>query len=427
VGLLQEARLARTYADINIGMTMGKSSEDTIQKVKAPAFGVLLSLCCSVACACYLGSYMRIPVVPLYARSLGANTFQVGMINSSFLLMAALLSLPLGILSDRLGRKLLILAGLVLSACSSFLLVLSTSAIQMMGIYLLFGISLAMFAPTMMSYVADVTPPTHLGRAYGWYTMAIYGGMSMGPAAGGMMAEWLGFGPVFVLSGILVLLVFGIVFFFLPRARHVVIHQPQKRDTAAALKDLSRNPRLLGCWLVTLGGCFALGMFVTFVPLHASEQGMNAGEIGFIFAAQAVSNALSRIPFGRLSDRVAKRSTLVVTGLFGLSAAVAGFGIASGMLGFVLCAIGLGISMGIAFTSVGALISEVVAADSRGLAMGGYNSSIYLGMMLSSLLMGALAGHMGFAICFYLVGLANAATTCAFQFIMRKFDRGGIV
>jgi MFS family permease len=217
------------------------------------------------------------------------------------------------------------------------------------------------------------------------------------------------------------------VLLFLPRARYVALQHTQKRDSFTLLIDLSRNTRLLGCWLVTLGGCFALGMFVTFVPLHASEQGMNAGEIGFIFAAQAATNALSRIPFGRLSDKVAKRSNLVVMGLFGLSTAVAGFGIASSVFDFVLCAIGLGISMGIAFTSVGALIPEVVAADSRGLAMGGYNSCIYLGMMLSSLVMGALAGHLGLNNCFYLVAAANAVTTWIFLLIMNNSDRGRAV
>jgi len=405
---------------------MGEFPGGTIKKAKVPSYGVLLSICCSVTCACYFGSYMRIPVVPLYALSHGADALEVGVINSAFLFMAGLLSLPLGILSDRVGRKLLILAGLALAAGSSFLLYFSTSTVQMVGIYLLFGISLAMFAPTMMSYVADVTPATHLGRAYGWYTMALYGGMSVGPATGGVLAEWLGFGAVFVLSGLVILSVFWMAFFFLPRARHVVVNRPRKRDTMAVLKDLSKNTPLLGCWLVTLGGCFALGMFVTFVPLYASEQGMNAGQIGFIFAAQAVSNALSRIPFGRLSDKVAKRSSLVVMGLFGLSAAIAGFGLASSMLEFVLCAIGLGISMGVAFTSVGALIPEVVGADSRGVAMGGYNSSIYIGMMFSSLVMGALAGSLGFSNCFYIVALANVATTCLFHLIMRESGVGGM-
>jgi MFS family permease len=62
----------------------------------------------------------------------------------------------------------------------------------MMGIYPLFGVGIAAFAPTMMSSVADFTPATHLGRAYGWYTMAIYSAMTLGPAAGGFLDHTLG-------------------------------------------------------------------------------------------------------------------------------------------------------------------------------------------------------------------------------------------
>jgi MFS transporter, DHA1 family, multidrug resistance protein len=79
-----------------------------------------------------------------------------------------------------------------------------------------------------------------------------------------------------------------------------------------------------------------------------------------------------------------------------------------------------GISIGIAFTAIGALIPEVAKTDSRGLAMGGYNSCIYLGMMLSSLGMGALVGDLGFRNCFFIVALINLVTTGVFQRGMRN-------
>jgi MFS family permease len=384
------------------------------ERTPAPSYGVLLLICCAVTYAGYFGSYMRLPVVPLFARSIGADTVQIGLINSSFLLMAGLLSLPLGILSDRVGRKFLILLGLFISACTSLLLCLAQSPAQMIGIYVLFGIGLAAFAPTMMSLVADFSPATHLGRSYGWYTMAVYGGMSLGPAAGGWVAEWLGYRTVFVASGVWILLVCLSVALFLPRSLHVPANQSQKKSTRIVAKELLRNMPLLACWLVTLGGCLSLGMFVTFVPVHAHEQGISVGQIGLIFAGQALFNALSRIPFGRLSDSVDKRSNLVVIGLIGLAASVAGFGVATNILLFVTFAIAVGISMGMAFTAVGALIPEVVSADSRGLAMGGYNTAIYFGMMLSSMAMGVVIRSIGFKYSFFIVAVINLITTALF-------------
>lgn len=386
-------------------------------QVRVPSYGTLLAICCAVTHVYYLGSYMRIPVVPLFARSVGATTSQVGVINGTFLLMAGLLSLPLGMLSDRIGRKLLILSGLMIASGTSFLLCVSGSPVQMMAVYLVFGIGLAAFAPTMMSYVADFSPATHLGRSYGYYTMALYAGMSLGPAVGGLMAEKLGYEDVFVISGIIILLTFGIVFFFLPRARHIVARRPERPSMGSIARGLFRNPLLLACWMMTVGSCLAMGTFITFVPLFARDQGIGLGQIGLIFTFQGLFSAVSRIPFGRLTDRVRRKSPLVTLGFAGLSVSLAGVALASSIQLFLACAAGVGISMGLAFTSLGALIPEVVSADARGLAMGGYNSAIYLGMMLGSLVMGLLIGQIGFPGAFTLAALINLLTAAAFQLI----------
>jgi len=104
----------------------------------------------------------------------------------------------------------------------------------------------------------------------------------------------------------------------------------------------------------------------------------------------------------------------VTVGLIGFAVFIAGFGLASNIYMFVLFATGMGISMGIAFTAVGALISEVVPPDSRGLAMGGYNSCIYIGMMLCSLGMGPVIREIGFMNSFFIVAAINLATTALF-------------
>lgn len=387
-------------------------------KTGESSFGVLLLFTCAVAFCGYLGSHMRLPVVPLYARSVGASTAQVGMINSAFMLMAGLLSLPLGLVSDRVGPKRLAAAGVLVLSATSFLLCWSRTPLQLMLVYLAFGTGLAAFGPTMMSLVADIAPATHLGRAYGWYTTALYTSMSIGPALGGLVAQRWGFQPVFLISGSVIFVTFWVLLLFLPERRKVAVSNPQ--TALASLGELLHNRPLLGCWLATLGGCFGLGMFISFMPLHAHDRHLAIGEIGLVFAVQGVSNALSRIPFGQLSDRVADRAHLVVYGLLGFAASMVGLGIASNLLQFLVFAAALGISMGLAFTSVGALIAEVVPQQSRGLAMGGYNTCIYLGMMLSSALMGGVIERIGFTGGFFLTALINLVLIGAFPVLMRR-------
>lgn len=367
-----------------------------------------------------MGSYMRIPLVPLYARSLGASVVQVGMINSSFLLMAGFFALPFGLFSDRIGRKLLVLCGLAICSSSSFLLYLSATPLQLLAVYLFFGCGMAAFAPALMSYVTDISPPSHLGRSYGWYTMALYWGMSLGPALGGFTAQWLSIRQVFLISGLFLFVVAWLVWLLLPRARHVIATGHRPRWGAESIRYAMTNRPLLACWLITMSGCFGQGMFVTFLPLHAQNQGIEAGLIGLIFAAQAFSNAVLRIPFGHLSDRARDRSTLVAVGSVGCAACVACLGFSTGVLGLVFCSAFFGIFMSASFTALGALICEVTPLQHRGLAMGGYNACIYFGMMFASALMGTVIEFIGFAGGFLVAASLSFLAACIFHLVLRN-------
>ncbi len=377
---------------------------------------------CGASFCCYFASNMRLPVVPLYAISLGINTAQIGFINSAFFLTAGFLSLPLGFVSDRLGRKLLACLGLLVLSGASFFLYFSNTFIQLMWSYLFIGIGLAAFGPTMMAFVADISPATHLGRSYGWYTTALYCGMSLGPAVGGFVAQVSGFLQVFLVSGTLILLNFWIVFFFLPRTRLGSKPRSEKGKTISLFRQLFRNRPLMGCWLITLGGCFGLGMFITFIPLHAKNQNLSVGQIGLVFFVQGLVNALSRIPLGYLSDKVGNRKNLVALGMIGFAAAMVGFGMSRTAGHFMMFSIALGFSMGLAFTSIGALIAETVDSELRGLAMGGYNTCIYFGMMLSSALMGSVIQMIGFEYGFYITAVVNLPLIVLFYLSMKNFS-----
>jgi len=385
------------------------------------SYQFLLMVCCGLGFASYVTSYMRIPVVPLFAQTLGAGAVMVGLINSAFLLTTGVCAFPMGLLADRWGRKLVVTLGLLISLATSFLLAFSVAPWQLLLIYLFFGVGLAAIGPTLMAYVADLSPPSRLGRSYGAYTMFIYSGMSLGPALGGWLADWLGFRLLFVAAAVLVGLVFVLATALLPgsgKMPHPVLAAP---DPPPTWRQMFRNQALLGCWLITFGGCFGLGMFVTFAPLYMKEQSLSVGNIGLVFALQAAVNALSRIPFGRLSDRLARRWDQAILGFLLLGASLAAFGQVQTLLHFLLVGALLGLAMGLGFTPVGALIAEVVPPAARGLAMGGYNTCIYLSMMLSYALMGGAIHWIGFRGGYILAGVVVALTTGGFYFLIRNF------
>ncbi len=362
---------------------------------------------CAIAFASYFATSLRMPVMPLFAVSLGATTSEVGLINSSFLLMCGLLALPLGLMGDRWGRRRIINLGLSIASLTSLLLYWSQTPLELIGIYLGFGVGLAMVGPSLMAQVADISPASHLGRAYGWYTTAIYSAMSLGPAVGGVLAEFLGYRPIFLVVAAALAFLLLPVTLFLPTSEPKGGLSPRAL-WASLVQEGGRNRALQGCWAVTFGSCIALGVFFSFFPLYALQFGLNAGDIGLIFAAQAIINALSRIPLGRVSDRVDK-TTLSLVGFCGLSVVLAGFALCRHFTPFLLLAMVSGAVQGVGFTPLGALISEVVPVDSRGLAMGGYNTAIYLGMMLGSAGMGPVISSLGFEAGFVLAALINLA------------------
>lgn len=383
-----------------------------------PSYLFLLTICCLLGCASYVTSYMRIPVVPLFAKDLGAGPLMVGLINSAFLLTSGLGAFPLGLLADRLGRRALINGGLLLSLATALLLAVSTAPWQLLVIYLFFGLGLAAIGPTLMAYVADISPVTHLGRSYGAYTLAIYSGMSLGPALGGLLTQWLGFRLLFVASAVITGAVSGLAWALLPKNEGPTPPPPASGGLSSWRRVLHHRP-LIGCWTVTLGGCFGLGMFITFAPLFLKEHHLSLSQIGLVFGLQSAVNALSRIPLGRWSDRLKRRWFMGLTGFLALGLFLALFGLSRTFPQFLLASGLLGFAMALGFTPVGALIAEVVPPSDRGLAMGGYNSCIYLGMMLSSALMGGFISRLGFEVGYFLAGLVVLLSTGVFFLLIR--------
>lgn len=376
---------------------------------------------CIIAFVCFIGSYMRIPIVPLFATSLGADTVQVGIINGAFMMMAGLLSIPAGLASDRWGRRLPMLGGIFLLASSSFLLYWSTSPLQMAGIYLLFGVGLSAFSPTLISYVADITPPEILGQAYGWYTMAVYSGMTFGPAVGGFLGTALGLRQVFLVSGGLIFAMFWVALFCISTpatSHHQAAHSHPPFNEM--VKSLLGNRQLVACLVATAGGCVGFGMFVTFMPLYIRSEGLSTGAVGFVFASQALANALSRLPTGKLCDRIKDRSLLVIGGMAIFAVTMGLFGLCTSVVMLMITAAFMGLSMGTAFTVVCALIVDSVPREMRGLAMGSYNTCVYAGMMLCSCCMGAIISSAGFKVAFFLTGAVVLLALVLFKFLFHR-------
>jgi DHA1 family multidrug resistance protein-like MFS transporter len=348
---------------------------------------------------------MRLPLVPLFASDLGATTVQVGMINAVFMAAAAILSLPLGLVSDRLGRRRLILIGMAISGLTSLSLLFVRTALQVGAVYLFSGVGLACFSPSMMSYVGDVSPPPFLGRAYGWYTSSLYLGMAAGPGLGGAIAAG-GYRAAFFFSAAVIGAGFLLGGSRMPAPPAVI--RPPSGNLVSDFREILGNRAVLACWTATFFSTYAWGALFAFFPLFARNAGISITHTGLIFSCQAAANAVFRIPVGKLSDRTGKRERYIVAGCLLFASCIALIGVFPEVVPLYLLFIGIGGAMATAFTAIGASLSESVPTRVRGLAMGGYNTCIYGGFAVSAATLGAVISRFGFA-----AGFAVSAGLCA--------------
>ena len=194
----------------------------------------------------------------------------------------------------------------------------------------------------------------------------------------------------------------------------------------AMLASLLGNQRLIACLLVTIGGCVGFGLFISFMPLYIRSLGMSTTTIGLVCATQALANALARIPAGWLCDHIGERRILVIAGTSVLAMAIAAFGLCSTLLPLVITAAIMGLSMGIGFTVICTLIADAVPPRMRGLAMGCYNTSVYLGMTICALGMGIVIRDRGFAMSSFCTGGIILASVLFFLILYKPQKNMGI-
>ncbi len=401
-----------------------------------------VGLACLVVFFHYVGAYMRMPLLSLYASEGGAGTAQVGLLMGTFMLVAAASSLPGGVLADRFGRRRMIVAGLAISTATSFVLPLSNGVLFLMGVLAVAGWAMAALSPAVMAYIGEVRGPDHAGRAYGWYTTALYGGLTLGPACGGVVADLVGFRPAFLASGAVLLASLVLAAGGLPErrgasllargARGAVGHTapgtggPARGGAAPAgrLRQVAGDPLVLACWGAMFCFTFGWGVMLAFLPLYAQGLGLSRRAIGGLFALQALANMGMRVPVGHLSDRLGVRAPFTTAGMLAFAAGAAAIPALKGGLGLAAAVALTGFGQGVGAVAVGAALGEAVEPSVRGTAMGGYSMAVYGGMAAGSLLAGPAIARAGFEAGFGLAAAVLVLGAAAFHRTARRPSSG---
>jgi len=230
-----------------------------------------------------LGFGIIIPNLAYYARDFEASPFEIGMLMATYSVMQFFLCPLWGIFSDRVGRKPILVTGLVGAGLSFLLFGFAWSLPVLFVARILSGALASAALPTAMAYVADVTDEKGRGAGMGLMGAAIGMGFTLGPAIGGELSRY-GHNVPFLAAGALTLATAALAL--------VILVEPQKHTRAAHAK-LSYSQAMVG----PLGTFFLLAFFVsfamasietTFPQFIADTLGLGAPAMGRMFTILGV-------------------------------------------------------------------------------------------------------------------------------------------
>ena len=320
-----------------------------------------------------LGFSLILPLLPYYAETFGASEFVTGLLVGSYA-VAQLIGAPiLGRLSDRYGRRPVLLAS-VFGTFAGFLLLGFANALWVLFVSRVIDGLTGGNLSIAQAYITDVTDARNRARGLGMIGAAFGLGFIIGPAAGGVLSQWGYSVPALVAAG-LSLVNLGLIFFWLTESlapeRRGRVDQRRSAVTFQALLGALKRP-FTGSLLVTrfvFGVAFAT--FQTIFALYAlSRFGLTAAQTGYILAYVGVLSVITQgFLVGRITGRV--REDVLITacvGLMGLS--LAGWALASSVPALLLIMIPTAFSGGLLNTLLSSTLTKAVDAEETGGILG---------------------------------------------------------
>ena len=346
-----------------------------------------------------VGFGIVVPILGRYAERFGANGLQVGLMFASFSIAQMVFAPILGRISDKVGRKPVIVFSLIGTAVGSFVTGAAGALWVLFLGRILDGASGASVA-VAQGAVADIAPPEQRARLMGMLGAAFGVGFVVGPALGGLAA--LG-GPhvPFYLAGSIAAINAVAAMIRLPETKPDTSHITEKSQRGTALSPALKRFALVG-FLSMLG--FA-GFEATFSIWGQKQFGFTEGSASIVFVfvgvtLVAVQGGLS----GPLTEKLGSRKLLRIgLSLVAVGLLLLGFTTTWPMLFVALFLLSLG--QGMSGPSGGALVAELAPVERRGEAIGYQQSTAAFGRVAGPVMAGALFDHVGISSPFLVSGI----------------------
>ncbi len=343
-----------------------------------------------------IGFGIVIPLLPLYAETMNPSPLQFGLLMASFSLMQLFFAPLLGRLSDRVGRRPVLLVSLAGAVVGYLLFAVADSFPLLLASRIVAGVAGANIA-TAQAVIADLTPPEQRTRGMGLIGAAFGLGFIAGPALAGVLVRISPAAPGIAAAAFSATAMVMTVLLLpesLPPARRG--RASQRRAGLLALLHAWRTPELAPLLAVALAVVTGFAAFeVTFAQLVHRRWGLHAGNIAFLFAyAGLLAAAMQMTLVGRLSRRLGERRLLLV-GLGGTAVGLLLIASQHSLPALIAVLPVLAFGQAMVMPSLSALVSHTAPGERQGETLGAYQATSSLARVLGPMVGQLALGHLG--------------------------------
>jgi MFS family permease len=357
------------------------------------------------------GAGFFFPILPIFASARGASALEVGAMLTAGVVGSALAQFPGGWLADRYDRRRLVVIFNVIYAVMFPLYLIHMSPLFFIPLRFFHALLTNGYQPTALALLTDLSPAKDRGRVFGYWSSSFMSGLLIGPAIGGLLANFE-LSNAFWGATAVCLLTAGTMLLLPKPKRHV-----------RAVESGGPSPRvliavLLPAMLAAAGTAYGIGCYDAVWSLYVHSLGGGPAVIGLSFTLFSLPVLVMSGVAGALSDRIGPKPVVLWSTL-----AMGAFGAAYGFIHNIPVIVGLGVLEGT--TVIGgrpalqALVSRSVPESHQGRAQGTFQTTLLLFQATGSLVGGALFG-IEHALSFVSIGIACWLAALAVPFLGRR-------
>lgn len=373
----------------------------------------------------------RSPVLPLFALYLGAGPEAIGFIVGISTVTGIFFKLPSGALSDVIGRKKTLLAGLFVFAIMPFTYLMVKDYYLLILIRFIHGFATSIYGPVSMAVVADISKEKK-GEMLSWFSSITIIGNLLGAPVGGFVLHSLSktanpsigdFYNVYLASGFAGMMSLFIGLGLLKEKETIEKSRRLKESFhkfISGIKEVISDKRVVITSNMEGLQNMTVGALEAFLPIYAvTIAGLNAFQAGLLWGIQILVTILSKPIMGKISDKYGRKS-LITSGMILCALSFGLIPLLKDFYPLMLTAVFFGLGEAFVTSSSAALVADICKEKHFGTAMGTFGTIFDIGHASGPILAGLLIARLDYLYAFWIMSGILIAALPVFAFGVRK-------